>query len=1042
MDLQETQISKPKITHKRVANPFPGLRPFTIDESHLFFGREGQSDEVLKKLAENKFVAVIGTSGSGKSSLMQCGLIPILYGGFMAQAGSEWNVITTRPGIHPVNNLAEAMFLADASNLHKSAEDKANGLQLINAIVNSSSYGLVDAVRCIKNLHGKNTLIIIDQFEELFRFRRHSRRMEQDQAAAFINLIIDAVYQSDEPIYVALTMRSDFIGECSQFPELTELINHSHYLIPQMNRDQQRMVVEGPIHVAAGKISQRLVQQLLNDVGDNQDQLPVLQHALMRTWDYWVQHREEEAEIDIRHYNAIGTISEALSQHADEAYEELDKEDKDICEALFKSMTEKGPDNIGIRRPTTPENVAKIAHCRVDDVIRVIDKFRQPGRSLLMPPAGTEIQPDTIIEISHESLMRIWIRLRNWVEEESDSAEMYLRISEAAAMYQIGKTGLWRPPDLQLALNWRKKQNPTREWAERYDDTFERAMVFVDTSKMAYDSEQRNQELLQRKRLRRARFVALLLGSAAVITLIFFIFGVIQTNQAKQNLELAMVEQQKAREEQAIAENERQEAEQQRMIAKANADTAQLNFLEAEAQRQRAILNAMEAENQRMRAERQAELAKEARDQALANQQFAERKSAEATRERDKAQRLLLVNSAQSLAGKSTKIIDEQLKGLLAKQAYNFHDESGEGYPYDRYLYESLYEANKALQGDNFNKFGLGKAGHQRMADVVDVIASKDGNTVYSTGTDGKILYYKLNQNATPRMIYFNGFENIAMALDKSERWLVNIGEGTVKIQVHDLKNANPEDKPLQLFYHKEKVLDVVFHPDKPVFYTGDILGEIKSYDFEKPRDVAKVIGRINVMTVHPNGKLLMAGTEQGDIYAIDLEGNNSPERIHDFSNPIHALSFNHKGTELACGFNNGRIKLIQMSGREQIRDLSGQTGIVTQIVYSSNDLLVAAANSDHSVQLWSIKNIIELPILLDDHPGYVFTLAFSPDDNHLYTGTRGSVKVWSVNLSEMANDLCNFLERNLTPKEWRQYIGNELDYEQTCDNLSGIVKH
>src|SRR5690606_22668491 len=90
-------------------NPFPGLRPFGFEESHLFFGREGQSDEVLLNLARHRFTAVIGASGSGKSSLMYCGLIPILYGGFMTQAGADWTVLVTRPGISPIDNLAEAI---------------------------------------------------------------------------------------------------------------------------------------------------------------------------------------------------------------------------------------------------------------------------------------------------------------------------------------------------------------------------------------------------------------------------------------------------------------------------------------------------------------------------------------------------------------------------------------------------------------------------------------------------------------------------------------------------------------------------------------------------------------------------------------------------------------------------------------------------------------------------------------------------------------------------------------------------------------------
>src|SRR5687768_13679864 len=93
----------------RGGNPFPGLRPFSLDESHLFFGREGQVDEILVKLSKSRFVTVMGYSGSGKSSLLYCGLVPVLYGGFVTHTGPHWNAIISRPGASPLENLTESI---------------------------------------------------------------------------------------------------------------------------------------------------------------------------------------------------------------------------------------------------------------------------------------------------------------------------------------------------------------------------------------------------------------------------------------------------------------------------------------------------------------------------------------------------------------------------------------------------------------------------------------------------------------------------------------------------------------------------------------------------------------------------------------------------------------------------------------------------------------------------------------------------------------------------------------------------------------------
>ncbi|WP_185152713.1 ABC transporter ATP-binding protein, partial [Fulvivirga aurantia] len=500
-------------------NPFPGLRPFSIDECHLFFGREGQVDEVLVKLAENRFVTVMGYSGSGKSSLMYCGLVPILYGGFMTDVGANWNVITSRPGVAPIDNLAASLLNSDPEiDSSVSEEELLVNKTVIASLLRSNSHGLVEAIEKRFKKHGENTFILIDQFEELFRYRDDYSLFEESRA--YVSLLLDACRNSSVPIYVAITMRSDYIGECAKFPGLTQLINQSNYLVPQMTRDQKRVAIEGPVAVGGGAITKRLVKRLLNEIGDNQDQLPILQHALMRTWDYWVRNRDENEPLDIRHYNAVGKITEALSLHANEAYDELSSSEREIAEILFKALTEKTNENQGLRRPARLSYVAELAGATEEEVAKVVEKFRQPGRSFLMPPSNVPLQSDSIIEISHESLMRIWTRLKVWVDEEYESAQMYRRLSEAAAMYQIGRTGLWRPPDLQLALNWQKKQKPTRTWAQRYDEAFERAIVFLDTSRITYEAEQKNQEMLQRRLLKRTKIVAVVLGISTVISII------------------------------------------------------------------------------------------------------------------------------------------------------------------------------------------------------------------------------------------------------------------------------------------------------------------------------------------------------------------------------------------------------------------------------------------------------------------------------------------------------------------------------------------
>src|SRR5688572_25205578 len=392
-----------QITDQQVStlNPFPGLRPFKIEESHLFFGREGQSDEVLLKLSKSRFVGVIGPSGSGKSSFIYCGVMPILYGGFLTDASPDWEVIVTRPGAGPIDNLAEALLKNNPEYEGADADEKKIKRTIFSTLLKSSSLGLVEAIEQSRKNKDVNYLVLVDQFEELFRFKESHEANSVNETLAFVNLLIEAINYPDRPIYVAITMRSDFIGDCAQFPELTRKINDSHYLIPQLTREQKRRAIEGPVAVGGAKITPRLVQQLLNDLGDNPDQLPILQHALMRTWSYWSDYRDvQEESVDLKHYEAIGTMSEALSLHANEAYDELTDDQKRICEILFKAITEKRGENFGIRRPTRLNEIASIADCSEDEVTDIIEKFREPGRSLLTPAHGTPISSKSMIDIS------------------------------------------------------------------------------------------------------------------------------------------------------------------------------------------------------------------------------------------------------------------------------------------------------------------------------------------------------------------------------------------------------------------------------------------------------------------------------------------------------------------------------------------------------------------------------------------------------------------------------------------------------------------
>ncbi len=1034
-------------------NPFPGLRPFKIEESHLFFGREGQSDEVLLKLSKSRFVGVIGPSGSGKSSFIYCGVLPILYGGFLTDASPNWEVIVTRPGAGPIDNLAESLLKSNKEYLDTEPEEQKIKRTIFSTLLRSSSLGLVEAVEQSRRSAHVNYLILVDQFEELFRFKDSTDPNSVNESLAFINLLIEAINYPDSPIYVVITMRSDFIGDCAQFPELTRKINDSHYLIPQMTRDQKRRAIEGPVAVGGAKITPRLVQQLLNDLGDNPDQLPILQHALMRTWSYWSLYRDyEDEQVDLKHYEAIGTMSEALSMHANEAFDELTDDQKRVCEILFKAITEKRGENFGVRRPTRLNEIASIADCSEDEVTDIIEKFREPGRSLLTPAFGTPISSKSMIDISHESLMRIWVRLKNWVDDEADAVQMYVRLAEAASMYQVGKAGLWRPPDLQLALNWQAKHKPTLVWGQRYHPAFERTLVFLEYSKKEFETEQRIKELEQRRKLQRARRTALVLATATVISVLFLIFAFIQKLEADKQTVIAqanLIESQRqeklAKEAQTIAEEQRKAADAARIEAVAAKEEADKQRLLAEKNEAEAIRQGAEALRQKGIAERNELLAKQKEKEANVNAIAARKAEKDAKNKRYVAQAKAM--ALQSLALSN----DLDLEGLLAQQSFHFNSEHN-GEEYDNDIYNGLYYALRnnnhplthSLQGHDY---GAARA----------LVTHKGDADIYSAGSDGKIIRWNpSNEGWKPEELVGkrNDYQVYSLDINPDETKLVAAGLYTLDalnnyIELYDLKAMGNAPKKLTGFVNA--IEDIHFTPDGKGIYARDNGGKsIKYTDFTTTRQVITPPDKINAIDVSSDGKKIAGAGNNGTLYIWDAANNYSVTQVNMGRTPLTAITWHPTDNILIVGSDNGLIRIVR--GGIVVTNLSGHKGPIEQIKYNHAANFFASASKDRTVRIWNVRKLSIPPIELRDHLDWVWALSFSPNDEQIMVGlhssqqqirqdeikTEQSIHAYPTKIPTMSSILCTeFIKRNMTKDEWDTYAGNDLEYESTCKNLS-----
>ena len=516
--------------------PYPGLRPFHSSEADIFFGREEQTDDLLRKLSQTRFLGVVGPSGCGKSSLVLAGMIPALESGFIVTAGSRWKIATMRPGTHPFKALDEALMEenilgAERKKTATAIEESAGTLE---AILRRGPRGLMEVLEETPLPQATNLLLIVDQFEELFRFRSKNNCDEQD---AFAALLLESVAQPDLRVYVVITMRSDYLSDCAIFPGLPEALNRSQYLTPRLTRDQREAAITGPARVFGGDVEAGLVNRLLNETGNDPNQLPVLQHLLMRMWSTTKPSKQPDTNnpfnfgipeehlghvLSMEDYEQVGGLAEALSRHADQAYDSLNDEQKVIAEVLFRSICERGSAHRDGRHPASVATIAERAGVSADAIIEIVERFRDPAYGFLVPPVSSKLLEESVIDISYESLIKLWKRLNCWVEEEAKAADTYRFLEQSAKRWKEGQAALWSTPNLETALAWKEHERPTAEWAERYGGNFQLAMEFLEASQAKKQAEElaqetlRQQELHKTRRLLRTSVMAIVTGIIAI----------------------------------------------------------------------------------------------------------------------------------------------------------------------------------------------------------------------------------------------------------------------------------------------------------------------------------------------------------------------------------------------------------------------------------------------------------------------------------------------------------------------------------------------
>ncbi|HTT14076.1 MAG TPA: hypothetical protein VMG60_24680 [Burkholderiaceae bacterium] len=523
--LPDGAAGRPRFSVRLPAAPYPGLRPFEKDEWPIYFGRERMADAIVQSLLQRRVLVLHGDSGCGKSSLVRAAILPKLEQE-NARGGVDWRTCIAVPGEAPLWNVARALARMERERPN---EDRVR--QFRRAL----NYGRA-APSALAELLGAgeatrvHVCILIDQFEELFE---HARRHGPDEARLLTDLLVALHEQRPEGLYAALTMRSEFIGACGHYAGFAELVNATQYLLPRMDHDDLLRAICEPATLYGGSVDRDLAARLIAETGSDQDQLPLIQHGLMRMYLSVVLDQPDTTylslptsgaagrppwRLGLEHYPAEGGLSGLLSRHADAVMKRAQKrfpppaESDRVIEEIFRALTEINAEGQALRRPRSLRELIAVANADEARVRGVIDLYRAERVSLLRPYGSEPLDLDERIDIGHEALIRCWGRLGGdrkdgWLYREFRSGMVWRSLLVQVESFRGDSSNVLGPAATIERTEWMRRRN--RAWAERYGGEWDGVQALLAASAKA-----RRRSLLLRVIAPLVLFLSVALGVA------------------------------------------------------------------------------------------------------------------------------------------------------------------------------------------------------------------------------------------------------------------------------------------------------------------------------------------------------------------------------------------------------------------------------------------------------------------------------------------------------------------------------------------------
>jgi WD40 repeat protein len=1018
--------------------PYPGMMPFSERDSHRFFGRDQEVQELVEQLRLHPFLAVVGPSGSGKSSLVFAGLVPALRKTGLFGTG-EWLVRSLRPG--------ESPHVALDAALGSGAGDAAGA---VTALLSGQP-------------QARRLLLVVDQFEELFTLahKEHVRPFQQ----ALQHLI-------EVPnCYVVLTVRADFYPELMATP-LWGAIQAHRFEVLLLNEGNLRQAIVRPAEDVRVFVETALVERLVSDAGQEPGVLPLVQETLVLLWE-----RLERCFLPLRAYEALVLtrraygeppltgLQAAMARRADAALADLPPQQQAIARHIFLRLVQFGEGRADTRR----QQPAEALRTASDDLQAFSQTLRHLEHHRLLTLSGEEESGQRTVDIAHEALISGWPTLQEWLGQRREAEQTRRRLeAKAQEWIRLGRAGggLLDRVELMEAERWlMSPDSADLGVSEALPAFMEASQAAIEAARQEREAarrqalelerqnaeEQRRRAEAERRRAEeharassRLRRLAAVLAAVFVLAVMAALFALAQQQEARGNERLALTSEARAlanehraltSEAQALA-NEAQVEQQLRLATSRDLATSAISKLAVDPEL--SILLAMQAVSVTYAIDREVtEAAENALHQALEVSRIRLTLAGHTEPLSDVAYSPDGTRLATSSGDRTIKVWDASSGELLftiAGQrvmqdvAYSpdgtrlaSADADGRARIWDAVSGTpvlTLTGHSDALWGVAYNPAGtrVATASSDRTVRVWDAISGTAVLTLtghsdqvhgVAFGPEGALLATASNDGTARVWDALSGQELYvleghtgkvsAVAFSPDGKYLATASAGDGTAKVWDL--ATGQETTMLSGHRPSQVYRVAFSPDGQCLVTSSADKTAKAWQTGTWREMFTLVGHTDSvwgLAFSPDGTRLATASRDGTARVWDVSPGNGRLIISAHDGELYSLAFSPDGLRLASAGQDRAARVWDLPSGTPALTLTGHDDEVLDVAFSGDGKYIATASKDGTARLWDAASG-DLVHPLEGHNNWVFAVAFRPDSRCLATTTYGLIRGWDV---------------------------------------------